>query len=74
MVSGPIDIADDTHLQLHPLAVIKRSLSMPTSTQMIRLAHAQRVLVEGGSLDGNKQSDVVGAGGQCTGLATAGAT
>ena len=54
--------------------MIKRSLSMPTSTQMIRLAHAQRVLVEGGSLDGNKQSDVVGAGGQCTGLATAGAT
>ena len=72
MISGSLNVQSNTHLQLHPQAIIRRSLSTPTQTQMVRLSDRSNVIIEGGVLDGNKQSNTPGIGGQCQGLALAG--
>jgi hypothetical protein len=72
IISNHIDIKSNTHLQLHPLAIIRRSLRTPAQTQMIRLINVYNVIIEGGVIDGNKQSAVPGVGGQCSGLTFSG--
>ena len=72
IISNHIDIKSNTRLQLHPQAIIRRSLSTPTQTQMIRLINVHNVIIEGGTIDGNKQSEIPGVGGQCSGLTFAG--
>ena len=72
LVSNRIDVFSDTRLTLHPRATIKRSVTTPPQTQLIRLSHVQRVIVEGGVIDGNKQSALPGVGGACQGIALAG--
>jgi hypothetical protein len=72
IISNHIDIKSNTRLHLHPHAIIRRSLNTPAQTQMIRLINVYNVIVEGGVIDGNKQSPVPGVGGQCSGLTFSG--
>ncbi len=73
-VSDSLRFSNYTRFQLHPEAIIQRMLSMPETSICLYVDwQTHHVIIEGGSLDGNKQSAEVGAGGQCMGIGILGA-
>lgn len=69
VISDWLTIKSNTRLQLHPEAVIKRSVAMPEFAIAIFVPYGTtNVIIEGGRLDGNKQSEEVGAGGRAMGI------
>lgn len=73
MVANHLDMVSNTRLTLHPGAILKRSLSMPTSTQMIRMVGVGNIIIEGGTIDGAKLAGPSpGGGGQAAGITTSG--